>query len=255
MASPSSSGSVSAFELPFPRALRGELNRHALLDQITARFEVRTEAVSIDGRIFPILTVRDTNVLLNAIDPADFGIDERLPYWAELWPSSIELARYCLQSRPYRGMRVLELGCGVGLAGIAAAVSGAVVTMTDFEEDALLFARWNAAVNLQSGAMRRNVRIRHMDWRSPGGAGDFDAVIGSDILYERRSFDPILDVLVGHLTANGCAAFTDPGRRTGVEFGLRAEERGFVVRSERRSLERGGRTQAITTFFLRRKGS
>jgi len=209
--------------------------------------------VRISGRNFRILVVRDTNALIDAIDPVRFADDDRLPYWAELWPSAIELARYCLRGSPYRGKRVLELGCGVGLAGIAAAQSGATVTMTDVDEDALLFARWNASVNLEPEILLQNVHMLRMDWRAPECPGKFDAVIGSDILYERPHFEPVLDILENHLATDGCATFTDPGRQTGVGFRLRAEERGFAVHSHRRVLGSERRPHAIVTFSLRRK--
>lgn len=237
-----------------PDAPPREQDVPAIFDQIASKFDVATETLTIEGYSFSILAVRDTNVLVDAIDPASFAVDERLPYWAELWSSSIELARYCLHASALRGLRVLELGCGLGLAGIAAARSGATVTMTDFESDALLFAQWNAYSNLEPDSVRRHVRFRHLDWRAPGGAGEFDAVIGSDILYERKHIDPVLDILDKHLAAGGRCIFTDPARSTGEGFKTRAIERGYEVRTEARSLERGGRSQSIVVFFVQRKG-
>jgi hypothetical protein len=60
------------------------------------------------------------------IDEDDFDRNERLPYWAELWPSAISLARY-LHERDLAGARAIELGCGVGLPTIAALTRGAQV--------------------------------------------------------------------------------------------------------------------------------
>ena len=125
-----------------------EYDVDVLLERIGKRYDTRTETVTVGNRTLSIQSVRDTNALLDAIDPATFMEDERLPYWAELWPSAIALARWVSRYPGLEGKRVLELGCGLGLSGIAAAAAGARVTMTDYDEDALLFARFNAALNL-----------------------------------------------------------------------------------------------------------
>src|SRR5262249_19814352 len=58
------------------------------------------------------------------IDEAAFDEEEFLPYWAELWPSGLALARH-VATCEVRGLRVLELGCGLGLPALAAAHGGA----------------------------------------------------------------------------------------------------------------------------------
>ncbi len=101
--------------------------------------------------------VRDPDVLLERVTPVQFAQDERLPYWAELWTSSFALARFCLEENGFRGKRVLELGCGVGLVGLSAASGGAHVVMTDYEHDALLFSLYNAMVNLTPDVVREQI--------------------------------------------------------------------------------------------------
>ena len=71
------------------------------------------------------------------IDEAAFDEEEFLPYWAELWPSGLALARH-VAARELRGLRVLELGCGLGLPALAAALRGADVLATDWAEDAIV---------------------------------------------------------------------------------------------------------------------
>src|SRR5512135_806792 len=109
MALSSSSDSAPASELhgvPLPAAPADATPHH-----LASRFDLSIEQVNIAGDTMSILAVRDTNKLLDAIDPVTFAVDERLPFWAELWPSSIALARLCVQELPLRGRRVLELGC------------------------------------------------------------------------------------------------------------------------------------------------
>src|SRR6185312_10867525 len=80
------------------------------------------------------------------IDEDEFAHDEFLPYWAELWPSGVALAR-AAERAVAPGDRVVELGCGLGVASIAAALAGARVLATDWAVDALAFTAENAASN------------------------------------------------------------------------------------------------------------
>src|SRR5579885_2021506 len=65
------------------------------------------------------------------IDERAFADEEFLPYWAELWPSGVALARF-VAGLELEGTRVLELGCGLGLPSLAAALRGADVLASDW---------------------------------------------------------------------------------------------------------------------------
>ncbi len=82
-------------------------------------------------------------------------------------------------------MRVLELGCGLGLPSLVAATYGAVVTATDWASDAIELLRRNAARNQL--VLRSEVR----DWREPWDE-EFDLVLAADVLYEQRNVEPVL---------------------------------------------------------------
>jgi predicted nicotinamide N-methyase len=191
-------------------------------------FDTRIQTLQIRGVHLRILSVRDTNALIDRISPEEFSVDERLPYWAELWPSSQVLGEYCLSTiGRNRSFSVLELGTGLGVAGICAALAGADVLMTDYEPDALIFARHNLGLNISEAQMRDRVRLRLLDWRMPDLDEKFDLVIGSDILYERKHFDPILGLLPVALRPGGLGVFTDPCRSTLPDFLREAQTRGF----------------------------
>jgi predicted nicotinamide N-methyase len=100
-------------------------------------------------------------------------------YWARLWPMALVSAGWALRSAIIGpGVRVLEIGCGLGLVGIAAARRGADVLMTDLDERGVALARRNAERN---GAA---ARVERFDWRDhPPPAWAFDVVLGSDVLY------------------------------------------------------------------------
>jgi predicted nicotinamide N-methyase len=124
------------------------------------------------------------------IDEEDFDRDERLPYWAELWPSAVALARY-LSERDLGGTRVIELGCGVGLPTVVALARGARVLATDHYEAALAFTAYNASTNLYL-----EPEVSALDWRWPDleGIGTFDLVLAADVLYERKNAAALADL-------------------------------------------------------------
>jgi predicted nicotinamide N-methyase len=188
---------------------------------------------------------------VDAIDPAAFAGDERLPYWADLWSSAIALAVF-LRDRPdLAGARVLELGCGTGLAGIAAAQAGGRVVVTDYEEDALRFARANAEINLGAAA-RHRLRAELLDWRTPGAAGTYDLILGADIVYDRANFPFLLDVFRASMAPGGAVLIADPERIIGRDFLRDAEASGFAVTGFSTSVSRRGRVSGVGISELRR---
>jgi predicted nicotinamide N-methyase len=151
--------------------------------------------------------------------------DERLPYWAELWPSAIGLTKYLLASDRIRpGVRVLEMGCGMGLPGIAAAKRGGEVTLTDYLDDALEMARLNWNLNHDS-----QPDLCLLDWRHPDPAMASDVVLASDVAYEERNFQPLIDALLALVKPGGCAMLSEPSRAIAQPFREKLESLGLSV--------------------------
>ena len=185
------------------------------------RFDTVIEDVPIADRTFSILRPRKSDDLIRE---EDFVEDERLPYWADIWPASIILAEQIL-SRNGHGRRLLELGCGVGLVTTAAMASGHEVVATDYYTDALAFTRANAFRNLG-----KSPAARMMNWRSfPADARGFDKVIASDVLYETEYAKILPAVLMGALSLHGVALIADPGRIATPEFLEKCESVGLEV--------------------------
>src|SRR5436305_9130575 len=115
--------------------------RVAWREELSRRFRTATREIEIGGRRIELLSPANADDLIRE---EDFVRDERLPYWADLWPSARILADELAVMR-LAGQRVLELGCGLGAVAIGAALAGADVTATDYYEDALEFAALNVA--------------------------------------------------------------------------------------------------------------
>ncbi|MBI3840336.1 MAG: class I SAM-dependent methyltransferase [Planctomycetia bacterium] len=177
---------------------------------LSRRFELTNTELTITGRTYDLLRPKNIDDL---ISQEDFDLDERIPYWADCWPSSRVLAERLLREQG-QNRRLLELGCGIGLVSLAAAQAGFDVLATDYYAAALEFTSANAARH----ALDR-VDTRLVDWRKlPGDLGRFDIVAASDVLYERQQPALVAAVLARTLSANGLGLLTDPGRRTAGSF-------------------------------------
>lgn len=182
----------------------------ALAEDLSRRFVTVSERVEVGADAIVVMRPRSAEDL---ISEADFERDERLPYWAELWPSAVVLARAVASERG-DGRRLLELGCGVGLVATAAMRAGFDVVATDYYADALLFTRANA--HRETG---REPDTRLLDWRAlPNDIGRFDRVLAADVLYERPYARLVAEAIAATLAPGGRATVADPGRVAAEEF-------------------------------------
>ena len=161
---------------------------------------------------------RDADALLSE---EQFEHEEFLPYWAELWSSGVALA-HDVSRRALRGAPVLELGCGLGLPSIAAALAGGRVLATDWSPDAIHATRENA---------RRNgveVETAVVAWGAPEPIlerAPWRWVLASDVLYEQRNVDLLLELLPRLVDRSCEVLIADPRRSPAERFLERAQER------------------------------
>lgn len=182
------------------------------------------------------------------INEADFVRDERMPYWADIWPSGRILATY-ITRLPGEGRSLLELGCGAGLVATAAALAGFSVCATDYYDDALRFTALNVAA--QTGEIPRT---RLVDWRElPTDLGRFDYVVASDVLYEQQYGPLVARAIDMTLKRDGEAIIADPGRIAVDEFVRDANRRGLrVAARDQVPFAEGAIRQTISIYRLRR---
>lgn len=196
-----------------------------------------------------LTTAKDIEHLIDGISEEEFRVDERLPYWAELWHSALALAGALAAEVPARfeQERVLEIGCGLALPGIVAASMGARLTLGDFEPLALLAAELNLLRNIPDG--RADIRL--MDFRDEPRE-KWPVILAADVIYEKRFVEPLAVFLDRAIEPGGVIYLAEPNRLIAVPFFEALTGRGF--RYDRRSLstELHSRSVDISIYTITR---
>ncbi len=149
--------------------------------------------------------------------------DDYMPYWAYLWPGAFLLAEAVAREKWTEGTRALELGCGLGLAGLAGLRQGLQVTFSDYDTGAFEFLARSADAN---GFAPERYSLRRLDWREPPDER-FPVILGADILYERRLAPLVVNVLSAMLADGGLALIADPYRASAEGFRALVEAAGL----------------------------
>lgn len=181
--------------------------------------------LGFQGKLVRVVRPADPDRLLE--DPrvlAWNARDDYMPYWAYLWPGAYLLAEGVALESWAVGTTALELGCGLGLAGLVGLASGiARVDFTDYDEAPLRFVRRSVLAN---GLGEERYRAFLLDWRDPPAVG-YPVILGADILYEKRLVPLVLGVFQRMLDPEGFAMVAGPYRVASDDLGDRLGDAGF----------------------------
>jgi 2-polyprenyl-3-methyl-5-hydroxy-6-metoxy-1,4-benzoquinol methylase len=111
------------------------------------------------------------------------------------------------------GTEALEIGAGIALTGLAALCRGLPVAFSDYDQQAIDLALYNARQN----NLHQNAEGLLIDWRQPIDRR-FRVIFGCDVIYEKQNHRPILGLLETMLERNGQAWISDPGRHQADSF-------------------------------------
>lgn len=141
-------------------------------------------------------------------------IDERIPYWTELWPSSLAMCQFILDHEErFKNKNIIEIGAGLAMPSIVASAFSNQVLVTDYLEDALKFARENCELNHV-----HQVDFQILDWRNILTSQKYDIIIASDIAYERRFFDELPNAIASLMSDEGSCFISEPNRMMAIDF-------------------------------------
>ena len=208
-----------------------------LLHRLEQNVAIEHQLIEIAGQSYPWTRVVDPDRLLEqALQSGVDGCPEHDPFWAATWRAAIGLERFLQRQKDLNETEVLELGGGSGRAGIAAAILGAKVTITDASRLALMICRFNAR------SLENRIRVRMLNWQSTAGCGlRFPIIIGSDIVYN-PSLYPILEPCLRRCLADGGVVWlSEPQRHTGDRFQKWIRTAGWNCESSLVDLEDGER--------------
>lgn len=211
--------------------------------------ETIEEIFQFGSRRFVIRRVRNLDDMVDQVSDDMFAEDERLPYWAELWPSAIALSRYLNRHEELiRGKTVLELGCGLGLTSLVLqSLQPSRLVITDYEQAALQAAQVHFKLNNlpQPEALL-------VDWRRPQLEDRFQRIVASDVVYEERFFRPLVRLFKNLFEANGLIILAEPNRPVARAFFSELAESGFVMEQQTESVNQDGHEIRVGIHLIQR---
>lgn len=178
-----------------------ENNIDNLLEMARTKFDIVFEDVRVGSYQLNILQIAD---LENYVDRLAEESREKieLPFWAKIWPASILLSYYLTSLSPEGENRsILELGSGIGLAGLFAAKHGFNVMLSDNSLQALLFAK----INILKNNLQDRVQIQRVDFTSDKIEQKFEYIVGSEIFYKESSYRGLVKFLLAHINPSPSA--------------------------------------------------
>lgn len=193
-------------------------------------YRVREIEQPIGGHRYRLRLLSDTQQFADpdglgeraGISPAQWSL------FGQLWPAGRLLAQ-AMDRFDIAGKRILELGCGIGLASLVLQRRGADILASDVHPLAEVFLAYNAALNALPA-----LHFRHVRWDAPlASLGRFDVIIASDVLYERDHAELVAHMVARHALPDAEVLVTDPGRGNSARFGRLLAAQGFAMESER----------------------
>lgn len=216
--------------------------------------QYHTELLNLNIKGIDIAIERVTNIdelferLIAKGDAHEDMMDERIPYWAELWASALAMSQYLVDSNmDWNGKKVLEIGAGLGLPSIVAGKLGATdVTISDYLPEAVDFAQqnWNRN-NLHQAAFVT------MDWRNPPVNFAADIVLAADIAYEQRMFEFLPLAFKALCKKGGTVVLSEPNRAFAQPFMAELKNQGFEVEKTTYPIELFDLKQNINLLIMR----
>jgi predicted nicotinamide N-methyase len=190
-----------------------ELDEAQLRAAIETILPLKVQQIRLAGQDLRWYRAVDAEPLLEeAVQTESVPAADIDPFWAVDWRAAFGLDAY-LERLNVCDVRILELGAGAGRAGIAAAMRGARVTITDTVDLAMLVARLNSYL------VRDRVTIKRLRWADEILPDDaFPIIIGSDLVYDPSHFPQLEQCARQHLAPGGRLLLSEPQRHTGDRF-------------------------------------
>ena len=178
-----------------------------LLEALHRQYNTYPTEIAVAGRRLKFLQAKEIEGALDGVCLGESGSAE-FPFWLKIWEASLVLANFLSHIPKDDNKEWLEIGAGMGVAGIFAAAFGHRITITDHNEDALKFAWANATLN-----GLENIEFALLDWNRPTVGNQYDYIIGSEVIYKDELFEPLMQVFQSLLLPGGTIFLAGDVRR------------------------------------------
>jgi predicted nicotinamide N-methyase len=184
-----------------------------LAEALHRQYNTYSTEIAVAGKRLQFLQAKEIESALDSVCIGEEGSAE-FPFWLKIWEASVVLANFLSRIPKDDNEEWLEIGAGMGVAGIFAAAFGHRTTITDYNEDAIKFAQANATLN-----GLENIKFALLDWTRPTVANQYDYIIGSEVIYKDDLFDPLMQLFKTLLSPGGTIFLAgDVRRRSPLKF-------------------------------------
>jgi predicted nicotinamide N-methyase len=218
-----------------------------IYDRLDQKYSLELEPITIRQKRLQFLVLKDIEPLIAGKDI--FAEILHFPFWVKIWEASVVMADFLSRIKPEPDKRILELGAGLGVAGITASSFGHRVMITDYSDEVLDFARVSSSVNGCQGVL-----FSKLDWLKPADIGKFEIIVGAEILFHQNFFEPLLNIFKQCLAQNGVIYMTHDIRRKSLAGFLRLCEKDYDIAVKKTGFRSGDEAFEILFTRLIKKG-
>ena len=209
------------------------------LEEFRQKYDVDETPYRVAGQSLSFFVPRKIDPFINQDD-----LFTNFPLWCKIWEATAVLSFHLSTIVPDRGKRFLEIGAGMGVAGLVGARLGHSVTITEYNDDAIEFAKANAALN-----DIHDVAICKLDWNAPGIEGKFDYIIGSEVVFKEEDIPGLLFLFKRYLKPGGTILLAEGLRKTTMAF-VKQMEKHYTVAMKKQTMKSQDKDVRIILFKL-----
>ncbi len=195
------------------------------LDDFRKKYKTQKKRLTIGHEEFCFHVPDSLDPLLDPDDPL-----KGFPLWARIWEAAILLALEVAAMPPTPNGKVLEIGAGLGVVGVVASRYGHNTTITEYDARALEFIRANVQENNCAGA-----QVLRLDWYEPELEGQFDLILGSEVVYRREDFAALRSLFFRFLKPQGMVMLAEGLRKTSMDFFAQMSDH-FHIKAQKKAI-------------------
>jgi len=212
------------------------------IEQFKQQYDVEQTTFSVGSHRLKLFIPQKIDAFIN---PDDLFSD--FPLWSKIWEATAVLASHMSTIQVNPAHRILEIGAGMGVAGLCSARMGHRITITEYNEDALNFARANALLN----NMEPDI-VTKLDWNTPLVQGRFDYIIGSEVVFKETDFPGLYVLFQKYLKPGGRIILAEGMRKTSLKF-IQEMEKHFLIRMKKQTIGPPEKPVAVVLMELKEK--